>query len=80
MHDVTRRQEGDVSDQDELDERLARIARRLSDLNLLTNEAREEIVAATEQLLDHAAATHRDSIEASSRARRERRRTDRTRR
>jgi len=51
---------------DDLDERLQRIHARLAELKLVSADARDEILTATEQLLDVARAELRDARRASS--------------
>jgi hypothetical protein len=61
-------------DEEEIDARLKRINERLASLRALSAEMREEIIVATDQLLDHALRDHRNALEASrtERARRKR--------
>ena len=53
------------------DERIARLMDRLAALQTVTADTREEVLAATEQLIERALESHRLAVEESRRARAE---------
>jgi hypothetical protein len=57
------------TERDDLDRRLARIAAEIATLSAVSADAREEVVVATEQLVQRRMARLREAVEASRRAR-----------
>jgi len=55
--------------QDDHEQRLLRISEKLANLQSVSADTHEEVLVATEQLIEHALAAHRESVAASQRAR-----------